>query len=124
MRRRRGWRQVDLARAARASQTVISRAERGHFDTLSLRAVRAIFNALDARLGLDVRWRGGELERVLDSRHAALVAAPSELLAGWGWSVRQEMTYSVYGERGSVDAVAMRELERIAVAFEMKVELT
>ncbi|MGZ8758442.1 MAG: helix-turn-helix domain-containing protein [Aeromicrobium sp.] len=48
LRRRRGWRQLDLARSASCSQNMISLLERGHFDSVTLRLVRRILAALDA----------------------------------------------------------------------------
>src|SRR5688572_30695148 len=72
LRRRRGWRQVDLAMRANVSESVIGRAEAGHIDALTLRSARRIASALDVRLDVSARWRGGELDRLLDSRHAAI----------------------------------------------------
>ncbi len=65
-RRRRGWRQLDLARAAAVSQSTVSAVERGHLDTLSLRTIKAVVAALDGRLVHEVRWRGGHIERLMD----------------------------------------------------------
>ena len=124
LRRRRGWRQVDLGRAADVSQSVISRAERGHLGSLSWHTLRRILTALDARLEADVRWRGGELDRLLDSRHALLVATASEVMLAAGWSVHQELTYSIYGERGALDLVGARQDAGTAVATEIKSEIT
>lgn len=66
LRRRKGWRQLDLALAAGVSQTLISLIERGHADQVLLAIVLAVGSALDARMAIDVRWRGGELDRLLD----------------------------------------------------------
>lgn len=52
-----GLAQRDLADAAGVSQSVVSRAEAGHFDTLSVRVIRRVFAALDVRLDLNARWR-------------------------------------------------------------------
>ena len=64
--------QTELARAAGVSHAPISRLERGHAATLPLRTLRAIGGALDMRVELAPRWRGGELDRLLDDRHALL----------------------------------------------------
>lgn len=48
LRRRRGWRQIDLAGAGKCSQSLISLVERGHLDRLSTKALRTILAALDA----------------------------------------------------------------------------
>ncbi|MEA2623060.1 MAG: hypothetical protein QOH61_1970 [Chloroflexota bacterium] len=41
-------------------------------------------------------------------------------MAGLGWTVLSEVTFAVYGERGSIDLLAVRPLERIAAVFEIK----
>ena len=51
--------------------------------------------ALDGRLDLNVRWRGGELDRLVDSRHAPVVSAASDLVASSAWQVLQEVTYAI-----------------------------
>jgi transcriptional regulator with XRE-family HTH domain len=123
LRRRRAWRQADLAAAAGVSQTTISRLERGHLDSLSLMTVRSVLAAVDARVELDVRWRGGELDRVVDARHTALAGEAARVLGDAGWTVLQEVTFSVYGERGSIDLVGVHEAARAAIAMEVKTEL-
>ena len=50
LRRRRQWRQADLARAAGMSRAAVSRAERGHLDELTLAAFRRVTAALDLRV--------------------------------------------------------------------------
>ena len=123
LRLRLGWRQADLARKARVSQSTASRAERGHLGSLSVDTARRLFAAVDARAEMDVRWRGGEVDRLIDQDHAALVAKAGGLVAGWGWTVLTEVTFSVYGERGSIDLLAVREAGRVAAIFEMKATL-
>src|SRR4051812_34494708 len=101
LRRRKGWRQVDLALAAGCSQNLISLIERGHLAAVSVRMLRRVTGALDATLGFDMRWRGAALDRLLDEDHANLVAAVAAILRALGWLVEIEVTYSSYGERGS-----------------------
>lgn len=124
LRLRKGLRQADVAAQAGVSQSTASRAERGHLGSLSLDGTRRLLAAVDARAELDVRWRGGELDRLVDERHARLVAATGALLAAWGWTVFTEVTFSVYGERGSIDLMAVRPAERVVAIFEMKATLT
>lgn len=123
LRRRRGWRQSDLALAAKLSESVIGRAEAGHFDSMSLR-VRQITSALDVRLDLSPRWRGGELDRLLDSQHAANVVITAEELVADNWSPMQEVTYAIYGERGSLDLLGLKEAEACAAVMEIKSTIT
>lgn len=123
LRRRRGLRQADVARAAGLSQQSVSLVERGHLATLSLRTIRSMFGALDARFEGLVTWRGGEVDRVLDERHARLVGAIAERLRQHGWDVHVEVTFSVYGDRGSIDILAVRPRERLALVVEAKSEI-
>jgi len=124
LRRRRGWRQVDLASAAGVSQPSISLAERGHVDTFSIRALRRILLALEARGDVDVRWRGGSLERTVDERHADLVAVAVRSLTNLGWDHAVEVTYSIFGERGSVDLLGFHRATTSLLVIEVKTELT
>jgi transcriptional regulator with XRE-family HTH domain len=123
LRRRRGLRQADCASRADVSQSTWSRAERGHLDSLPLRTLRRMFGVLDARVHAEIRWRGGDLERLADSAHARLVADAAAVLVADGWTVLQEITYSIYGERGSIDLVGVRATERAALVLEAKTEL-
>jgi transcriptional regulator with XRE-family HTH domain len=103
LRHRRSWRQEDVGERAGVSQDAVSRVERGHIEAMPLRSLVAIARALDAELVVMIRWRGGDLDRLLDEGHAALVGRVAEWLARLGWAIRPEVTYSVWGERGSID---------------------
>jgi transcriptional regulator with XRE-family HTH domain len=123
-RRRLGWRQVDLALRVGCHQTTISRLERGHLASLSYRLIRRIAAALEIRVELMASWRGGELDRLLDERHAEVVDAVVAHVVGAGWSAMPEVTYSEYGERGSIDILAVHGATRSAAVFEIKVDLS
>jgi transcriptional regulator with XRE-family HTH domain len=123
LRLRLGWRQRDLAREAGVSQGLVSLLERGLLDHVALRKVRAVLDALDAGASLDVRWRGGILDRLLDERHATLVGTVASLLTGWGWEVVPEVSYSVFGERGSIDLIAWHAASRTLLIIEVKTDL-
>jgi len=123
LRRRRGWRQADLAARAGVSQSTISRAERGWLEDLTLRVIRAIFAALEARVQLAPRWKGAELERLLDEDHAALVAEVARRLERLDWEVEVEVTYSEFGERGSIDLLGLKPAERAVVVVEVKTDV-
>jgi hypothetical protein len=68
-----------------------------------LPSLEAIAGALDGRLELDFRWRGESLERLIDEVHARLVAAVILLFRAAGWDVHVEVSFSIFGERGSID---------------------
>src|SRR6185503_16120946 len=85
VRRRRGWTQAQVGAASRVSQSTVSRLERGHVSTLSLAAIERAAAALDMRVELRARWRGGELDRLLDRDHAALGGSVLSWLSATGW---------------------------------------
>lgn len=123
LRRKKGWRQQDLADRAGVSQGMVSLMERGRIDRVSVRAVRAVLGPLDANAFLDVRWIHGILDRLLDEDHAALSGAVAAQLAAWGWEVNPEVWYSVFGERGSIDLLAWHAPSRTLLIIEIKTEL-
>jgi transcriptional regulator with XRE-family HTH domain len=117
------WRQIDLWIKAGLSQQVISRFERGRFDEMSLATIRQIVRALDGRLDLIFGWRGAALDRLLDERHAALVDTVRRLLEAAGWMVTLEVSYSEFGERGSIDLLAFHPATGLLVVVEVKTEI-
>ena len=124
LRHRLGWRQADLARRAGVSAGVVSLVERGQLERVSLANLRAIALALDADFAIQLRWRGGDLDRLLDEGHATLVGVTSELLQRSSWLVRVEVSYSIYGERGSIDVLAFHRESGVLLVVEVKTELT
>jgi transcriptional regulator with XRE-family HTH domain len=106
LRRRRGWRQLDLALASGRSQAAISRIEQGASRNLSVGTVAAVAESLGATIDIRLQWHGEALDRLLDVRHAAAVDTTVRLLMKSGWEVRTEVTFGIYGERGSVDVLA------------------
>ena len=121
VRRRRALRQVDLARLAGFSQQTVSDLERGRFD--SLRVIRKIAGVLEIRVPLAPEWRGGDVDRLLDRRHAALVDAGMAALQDAGWETIAEFTFNRYGDRGAVDILAWHPAERALLIVEVKTSL-
>lgn len=72
VRLRRRWRQSDVAARAGVSQSFVSLVERGHLDRVSLSGLRRLGRALDIRVDLIARWRGGALDRMLALEHSLL----------------------------------------------------
>ena len=123
LRRRRGLSQLELAGLSGVSHGTISLVERGHCETLSLLVTRRIASALEVRLDLLARWRGGELDRLLGRRHSVLGQSFAEfLLSRPGWAVEPEVSFSIYGERGSVDQLAWHAESRHVLVIELKTE--
>jgi len=121
---RRGWRQLDLAAAARVSPSAVSRLERGELAATSLAAIRRVAATLDIRVELLPRARAAAIDRALNARHAAL----AEYVTGWisglpGWTCRPEVSFSEFGERGAVDVLATHRATRAVLVVELKTEL-
>jgi len=124
LRRRRGWTQKELGRRAKVSQQAISLIERGHGGRLSVETMRRVFAVLDARWEPSLSWRGGDLDRLMDAEHASLVGEIARRLAEAGWEVAVEVTYSEFGDRGSIDVLGARRDVLAIVVAEVKSELT
>lgn len=90
---------------------------------MTLGATQRIAKALDADMELTLRWRGGWLDRLLDERHAGLVGATADRLGADGWKVQLEVTYSHFGERGSIDLLAFERRTRTLLVGEVKSEI-
>lgn len=124
LRQRLALRQVDVAARVDVGQDVISRIERGRLDATSLRLLRRVLAVFDAELLVLVRWRGGDLDRVLDARHASMSEATLQRLHATGWLVQPEVSYSRFGERGSIDLLAWHPATGTLLVIEIKTELT
>jgi transcriptional regulator with XRE-family HTH domain len=120
LRRRLGLRQADVAAKAGVSQQTVSLIERTQVDRLSVRTIRAVFRAVGAEFNGDVRWRGPELDRLMDEAHATLVGRLVGVLRGLGWQTVVEATFSRYGERGSIDILAWHPSLRALLIVEVK----
>jgi transcriptional regulator with XRE-family HTH domain len=118
-----GARQADIGAAAGLSQDVISLVEVGRIEDVSVRALRRHAKALGANLRIELWFRGAELDRLLDEGHAVLVGAVAARLGTLGWEVRPEVSFAVYGERGSIDVVGWHAASGTLLVVEVKTEL-
>ena len=87
---------------------------------LSVAAMEGIARALDARLEIRLLWHGAEADRLLDAEHAGIVDAVVRRLSRAGWAVTPELTFNVYGERGSIDVLARHPDNPSALVIEVK----
>ena len=117
---RRRLTQRQVADRAGASQPTVSRVEHGDAARLSLDTLRTICRVLDVRVDLEPRWRGPGLARLLDARHAEMQQAAVRLLSGAGWVAVPEVTFSQFGERGSIDVLGWDRDHRAALVVELK----
>ncbi len=80
--------------------------------------------ALDIRVELVGRSRAIDLDRVVNARHSSLADFIADWIQGFpGWTVRSEVTYSEYGERGSIDLLCWHAASRSLLVVEIKTEL-
>jgi transcriptional regulator with XRE-family HTH domain len=122
VRRRRGVTQAELAALAVVAQQTVSLLERGKADGSTLRTIKKVAAPLGITVDLVLRWRGPELDRLVDARHARLVKAVVSRL-GADWEVGVEYTFNHYGDRGSVDVLAWHAGARALLLIEVKSEL-
>lgn len=106
------------------SRATVSRVERAHLGSLTLDRLRAIAGALDVRIDILPRWRGGELDRLVNARHSALHESLARCLGALpGWVFVPEVSFSIYGERGVVDILAWHAGRRAVLVIELKTDI-
>lgn len=115
---------MDLAQAAGLGHDTVSRIERGQLDGVPHGTLRRVCAQLGATVSIDLRWRGGALDRLLDERHALVCGHAAERLTALGWQVNVEVSYAHFGERGSIDLLAWHAPSAALVISEIKTELT
>ena len=122
---KRGWRQLDLAQAAGVSRATISRLERGHPGSLSLKTIRRVSHALDIRVDLVARWRAGDLDRLVNARHSELHELVARMFRDQlpAWVLRPEVSFASYGERGVIDVLAWHPDRRALLVIELKTDI-
>src|SRR5580765_3609898 len=83
-----GLRQVDLAQAADVDQKVVTLLERGELRRVSVERFRRVCAALKIEPVIELRWRGGLADRLVDRGHARIVEAVIAELRRLGWEGR------------------------------------
>jgi hypothetical protein len=108
---------------AGVSLSIVSRIERGHLGVVPLDTVRRVAVALEIRVQLVGRWRGGELDRLMNARHSALSEAVIRAHRRPGWMLAPEVSFSIFGERGVIDVLAWNPELRLLLVIELKTEI-
>jgi transcriptional regulator with XRE-family HTH domain len=112
-----------VAVTACVSDSTISQVERGQVQTLSLATLERIAQALEIRLELVGRWRGGDGDRLLNRGHSLLAASfAARLLAEPGWAVEPEISFSIFGERGVYDQLGWHAATGHLLVVEIKTQ--
>jgi transcriptional regulator with XRE-family HTH domain len=107
MRRSSALTQEQLSSVARVPVRDIIAIENGRAGTVELERLRRLFRAAGGHARLSVWFNGASGDRLLDARHAALVERGGSVFQRHGWSNHFEITFSVFGERGSIDLLAL-----------------
>jgi transcriptional regulator with XRE-family HTH domain len=125
LRVKRQWRQVDLAKKAGVSRGLISMLERGHVRHTNLLTLIAVVKELEATVDVSIRWRGGQVDRLMNVAHAQLHEEIARFLDDLGgWLHVPEVSFSIYGERGVIDILAFHHESGSLLVVELKTELT
>lgn len=120
LRRRKGWTQNRLALEARVSRWVVVAIENGRGDRVIPVRLLAVVVALGGRLSVRVLFQGEGLDRLRDRKHAALVEWLVRLLREQGWLVATEVSFNIFGERGSIDLLALHPATGALLVVEVK----
>jgi transcriptional regulator with XRE-family HTH domain len=120
LRGRKGWTQVRLAREAGVPRWVITAIETGRGDTICPIRLAQVVRALGAVLTVRILFQGEGLDRLRDRRHARLLERVVVRLRAEGWQVATEVSFSVYGERGSIDLLAFHPATGALLVVEVK----
>ena len=120
LRRRRGWRQQDLAAASGVSRATVARVELGGAGRQQIQTLERIAVALSARPDSRLLWNGEAIDRLLDQAHATIANDFSRRLVAGNWIVAPEVSFSVFGERGSIDLLAFHPATALLLVVEVK----
>src|SRR4051812_46920180 len=112
--------QVQLAARANVPLNDVKQVEAGKAGSVKIHRVRTILEAEGGRARLVPWWNGAAAERLLDARHAEMVERVVRLLQLRGWIVFVEVSFAEFGERGSIDVLAVRPSVRAALVIEVK----
>ena len=72
---------------------------------------------------MNATYHGASADRMIDERHATIVAARVDWHTRIGWEPRVEVSFADYGERGSIDLLGWHAERRAVVIEEIKSEL-
>lgn len=114
--------QREIAARAEVPRDDVLRIEHGAVGTVPLDRTRRIFEVVEARVRLDIWWNGAAADRILDERHARLVERALAVFRRRGWLTAVEVSFSEYGERGSIDLLAAHPPHLAVAVVEIKTE--
>lgn len=118
LRIRKDWRQEDVARKAEVSPTTVGRHERGFVGSTT--ALERHAAALDLRVEIRLVGRSGDLARLADDEHAAIVESLARWFRAERFQTETEASFSEWGERGRIDLLAYDVRSGVLVIVEVK----
>ena len=88
---------------------------------MTIRTLRRIAAALEISVELVPKSRSANIERLANAKHASLTEAVVRWLGSFGeWTVRPEVSFSRFGERGVIDLLAWHQGRRVLLVIELK----
>jgi hypothetical protein len=112
--------QAELAGIARVPRHDVQRVEAGLAGLVVLERLRRMFEAAGGGGRLSIWWHGAAADRLIDERHAGLVERAVATFVRRGWKAAVEVSFSEFGERGSIDILAAHERLRAVAICEVK----
>jgi hypothetical protein len=106
------------------SRALIGKHEGGCIEETTVGSLRRHAEALGLRVEITLTGRGGQLARMTDEEHAAIVELIAKNLVAQGWMVEPEASFNHFGERGRFDLLAYHAATGILLIVEVKTELT
>lgn len=102
------------------SRWVVVEIEAGRGDRISAERLIRVVAALGGYLSIRIQYQGEGLDRLRDRRHASLVDRVVKRLSADGWDVATEVSFNVFGERGSIDILAFEPNSGALLVIEVK----
>jgi transcriptional regulator with XRE-family HTH domain len=118
VRLRKRWTQTGVGARAKLSAATIGRHENGIIG--SVRALESHAAVFALRVDVRIVGRAGELVRLADDEHAAIVESLATWFRAQGFQVDVEASFSEWGERGRVDLLAFDPVTGTLVIVEVK----
>lgn len=123
LRHRAALTQQELGDRAGVARWKLVKLEAGELDGLRFGDVERLLAALDGRLDVRGSYHGAAGDRLLDERHALILGARATLLRRYEFVPQSEVSFSEYGERGSIDLMGWHAARRALLVEEIKSEL-
>ncbi len=84
--------------------------------------MRTYFDQFGAAVRVSVQWNGAALDRTIDEQHATIGEGAIAVLVRYRWATQAELTFSEFGERGSIDVFGANESAAAVFVGEVKSE--